>query len=104
MAVKTTSLANHSVTPITLRVGLERASMPGDRRAQLRAVIKRVHPDLFAADPDARGVNAESLKVRRRTAASSPYPGLRFVTSFACQCRVTCSSRFMQTRCCPCRC
>ena len=39
--------------------------MPAEQRAQLRAVIKRVHPDLFAADPAARAANAESLKVRR---------------------------------------
>lgn len=50
--------------------------MPGDPRAQLRVVIKRVHPDLFAADPDARAVNAESLKVRKRTISARPYPGL----------------------------
>lgn len=30
----------------------------------LRSVIKRVHPDLFSAWPDAREINSESLKVR----------------------------------------
>ena len=48
--------------------------MPSDQRAQLRAVIKRVHPDLFAADPDARATNAESLKVG--TAQLAPAPAL----------------------------
>lgn len=50
-------------------------SMPADQRAQLRAVFKRVHPDLFAASPDARSVNAEALKVCLRTFSNQPYVG-----------------------------
>lgn len=68
--------------------------MPADQRAQLRAVIKRVHPDLFAADPDARATNAESLKVGNATSTlrlpcqfqALPMPGLTGLVGSLLQC------------------
>lgn len=38
--------------------------MRTEERKHVRAVVRRVHPDLFAAHPHERGVNSESLKVR----------------------------------------
>ena len=43
--------------------------MGDNGRRQLRTVIRLVHPDLFSAHPHARGVNAESLKVRQVVSA-----------------------------------
>lgn len=38
-------------------------------KALIRAVVRRVHPDLFASDPYECATNSESLKVRRPTVA-----------------------------------
>ena len=37
--------------------------MRTEERKHVRAVVRRVHPDLFAAHPRERAVNSESLKV-----------------------------------------
>ena len=38
--------------------------MQAEDRRMIRAVVRRVHPDLFAAHPYERAKNTESLKVR----------------------------------------
>ena len=38
--------------------------MRTEERRHVRAIVRRVHPDLFAAHPQERAINSESLKVR----------------------------------------
>lgn len=39
-------------------------TMQAEDKRMMRAVVRRVHPDLFAAHPYERAKNTESLKVR----------------------------------------
>ena len=44
--------------------------MRTEERRHVRAIVRRVHPDLFAAHPRERAVNSESLKARSRQTPS----------------------------------
>jgi hypothetical protein len=58
--------------------------MKSEERKFVRAVVRRVHPDLFAAHPQERLRNSESLKARLRILSPRRYSSRRMLRRSHC--------------------